>query len=161
MGVDLICFDAEDAGTPEWDKSGNDSESTWCLGSQYWAGKHHVEGYVADYAILLDMVGGPNSVFYKEGYSIRMAPSVTDRVWAAGQRLGYGKYFVSEQGGYITDDHLQLNQCGIPCADVIASDKESGGFCKTWHTKADNINNIDKNTLKAVGQTITEVIFTE
>ena len=161
VGVDLICFDAEDAGTPEWDKSGNDSESTWCLGSQYWAGKHHVEGYVADYAILLDMVGGPNCVFYKEGYSIRMAPSVTDRVWAAGQRLGYGKYFVSEQGGYITDDHLQLNQCGIPCADVIASDTEEGGFCKTWHTKADNINNIDKNTLKAVGQTITEVIFTE
>ena len=94
---------------------------------------------------------------YTNGHSGRVAEYARQ----IAQRLGYGKYFVSEQGGYITDDHLQLNQCGIPCADVIASDTEEGGFCKTWHTKADNINNIDKNTLKAVGQTITEVIFTE
>lgn len=161
VGVDLICFDAEDCGTPAWVESGQESESTWCLGSQYWAGKHHIDGYRADYAILLDMVAGPNSVFHKEGFSLRMAPMVTDKVWAAGQRIGYGKYFVSEPGGYVTDDHLPVNQSGIPCADVIASDRNDGGFCKTWHTVNDNINHIDRNALKAVGQTMCEVIFTE
>ena len=161
MGVDLICFDAEDAGTPTWDSSAEETENSWCLGSQYWAGKHHVDGYGANYGILLDMVGGPNSVFYKEGYSVRMASSVVDRVWAAGQRLGFGSYFRNEMTGYVTDDHLQICHSGIPCADVIASDKDNGGFCRTWHTVSDNINNIDRNTLKAVGQTITEVIFVD
>lgn len=161
MGVDLICFDAEDCGTPEWDKSGNSSENTWCLGSQYWSGTHHKENYTADFGILLDMVGGPNSVFLKEGFSIQMAPSVTDRVWSAAQRLGYGQYFKSDMTGYVTDDHLQVNQCGIPCIDIIASDKTDGGFCKTWHTTADNIKSIDKNVLKAVGQTMMEIIYTE
>lgn len=161
MGVDLICFDAEDAGTPTWETSVEETENSWCIGSQYWAGQHHVDGYVANYGILLDMVGGPNSVFYKEGYSVRMASSVVDRIWAAGQRLGYGSYFRSEMAGYVTDDHLQICHSGIPCADVIASDKDNGGFCRTWHTVSDNISNIDRNTLKAVGQTITEVIFVD
>lgn len=159
VGVDLICFDAEDCGTPEWARDEHDSEHTWCLGSQYWAGKHHVEGYVAEYGILLDMVGGPNSVFYKESYSMQMAPRITDKVWAAGQKIGYGNYFKSEVTGYVTDDHVAVNQCGIPCTDVIASDKNNNGFCQTWHTTADNVNNIDVNVLKAVGQTLMEVIY--
>lgn len=160
VGVDLICFDAEDSGTPEWAERDESSEHTWCLGSQYWSGKHHIDGYRAEFAILLDMVAGPGSVFYKEGFSMRMAPSVVDKIWAAGQRIGYSNYFVSDKGGYVTDDHIPVNQSGIPCADVIASDREDGSFCRTWHTTSDNINNIDKSTLKAVGQTITEVIYT-
>lgn len=160
VGVDLICFDAEDCGTPEWAESDDDTEHTWCLGSQYWAENHHVDGYSPEYAILLDMVAGPGSVFYKEGFSMKMAPSVVDKVWAAGQRIGYSNYFVSDQGGYVTDDHLPVNKSGIPCADIIATDREGGSFCRTWHTTSDNINNIDKATLKAVGQTITEVVYT-
>ncbi len=160
-GVDLICFDAEDAGVPQWEDNGQDTESSWCLGSQYWSGKHHIDGYTANYGILLDMVGGANTVFYKEGFSVRMASRVVDRIWAAAQRLGYSGYFVNKDGGYITDDHLQVCHSGIPCADVIASDKEREGFCKTWHTMNDNIQNIDRNTLKAVGQTITEVLYVD
>ena len=160
FGVDLICFDAEDAGTPQWE-SVDETESSWCIGSQYWAGKHHIDGYQAHYGILLDMVGGPNSVFRQEGFSVRMASQYVDRVWTAAQRLGYGNYFLNELGGFITDDHLQVCNSGIPCIDIIASDKDQGGFCKTWHTINDNIQNIDRNTLKAVGQTVTEVIFVD
>ena len=81
IGVDLICFDAEDCGTPEWDDKGDDNSDTWCLGSQYWAGKHHIDGYTARYGILLDMVGGSNCVFEKEAYSMAYAPSIVDKVW--------------------------------------------------------------------------------
>ncbi len=161
FGIDLICFDAEDAGVPEWDTEAEDSETSWCIGSQYWAGKHHIDGYTATYGILLDMVGGPNSVFYKEGFSVRMASAFVDKIWYAAQRIGYGQYFLNQPGGYITDDHIQIGHSGIPCVDVIASDKNNQGFCKTWHTMNDNLENIDKNTLKAVGQTITEVIFVD
>ena len=157
IGVDFICWDAEDSGD-----SGGGNASSWCLGSQYWSGKRHVEGYTARYGINLDMVGGNNTVFYREQYSMSYAPSIVDKVWGAAARIGYGKYFSYDQeGGYITDDHLQVNQGGIPCIDVIGSDTKSGGFPSTWHTLDDNIKNINKETLKAVGQTMLDVIWTE
>ena len=44
IGVDLICWDAEDCGTPVWEENREESDRTWCLGSQYWAQHHHVVG---------------------------------------------------------------------------------------------------------------------
>lgn len=161
VGVDFICFDAEDCGTPEWDDNGEDHSYTWCLGSQYWAGKHHVDGYTARYGILLDMIGGSNCVFEKEAYSMTYAPSVVDKVWSKAIRLGYGDLFKNANGGGITDDHVQVNMSGIPCIDIIARDANENSFCKTWHTMNDNVGNINKQTLKAVGQTVLEVIYTE
>ena len=161
IGVDLICFDAEDCGTPEWDDHGEDNSWTWCIGSQYWAGKHHIDGYTARYGILLDMVGGSNCVFEKEAYSMAYAPSVVDKVWSKAIRLGYGDLFKNANGGGVTDDHVQVNMSGIPCIDIIARDANDNTFCKTWHTKNDNVGNINKQTLKAVGQTVMEVIYTE
>lgn len=161
VGIDFICFDAEDCGTPEWDDQGGDHSSTWCLGSQYWAGRHHVDGYRAIYGILLDMVGGSNCLFEKEAYSLLYAPSVVDKVWSKAIRLGYGDLFKNEKGGGVTDDHVQVNQSGIPCIDIIARDANENTFCKTWHTMNDNVGNINKQTLKAVGQTVLEVIYSE
>ena len=33
IGVDLVCFDAEDYGTPQWAEKNEDSENTWALGA--------------------------------------------------------------------------------------------------------------------------------
>lgn len=161
LGIDFICWDAEDCGTPAFETELNSSH--WCLGSEYWAGKRHIDGYTARYGINLDMVGSSNTIFLREGLSMAYAPSVVDKVWGAAHRIGYGKYFPydSDETHQITDDHVQVNQGGIPCIDVIGSDKDGNTFPKTWHTMNDNINNIDKNTLKAVGQTMLEVIWTE
>ena len=157
IGVDFICWDAEDSG-----ESANNNPNSWCLGSQYWSGIRHIQGYTARYGINLDMVGGNNTVFYREQYSMKYAPTVVDKVWGAAQRIGYGKFFsYDDEGGYITDDHLQVNQGGIPCIDIIGSDTEDDGFPSTWHTLDDNIKHINKETLKAVGQTMLEVIWTE
>jgi len=162
FGIDFICWDAEDCGTPSFADDEGRHESTWCLGSQYWAGKRHLEGYTARYGINLDMVGNGNTVFYREGLSMAYAPSVVDKVWAAAHRIGYGKFFSYEdEGGQMIDDHLQVNRGGIPCIDVIGTDTRGGGFPATWHTIDDNIENINKETLKAVGQTMLEVIWTE
>lgn len=160
--VDFICWDAEDCGVPEFDGNHDTDESaTWCLGSQYWSGVRHQDGYTARYGINLDMVGGNNTVFYKERYSLHYAPALVDKVWSTANKLGYSNYFSNETCGYVTDDHVQVNLGGIPCIDVIGADNEGVGFPETWHTTNDNIENINKQTLKAVGQTILTVLWNE
>lgn len=163
VGVDLVCFDAEDSGVPEWADYNGDSSTTWCLGSQYWARQAGARGYSARFGILLDMVGGTNTVFCKEQFSLHFAPNIVDKVWSAGQRIGYAKYFNNRVGSGVTDDHVPVNQiAGIPCIDIIGTNADTmDGFPATWHTMNDNMDHIDRNILKAVGQTVLEVIYNE
>lgn len=162
LGVDFVCFDAEDYGTPQWFE-GEDPGDTWALGAQYFA-NNLPEGYAPRYGILLDMVGGVGAKFYREGMSMQYAPAIVKKVWNAARQVGYGSYFPKDDGGMITDDHIPVNQtANIPCIDVIPyyPDCTQSSFGPTWHTIADNMDNIDKNTLKAVGQTMVQVLFTE
>ena len=162
-GIDFICFDAEDWGTPQWSEA-EDASDTWALGAQYWAANPHREGYQARYGILLDMVGGQGARFFRERYSQHYAQNVVSRVWQAASVVGYGSYFPPQDGGAITDDHVPVNQVsGIPCIDIIPyyPDCEESSFGPTWHTVNDDMEHIDKNTLKAVGQTLVQVIFSE
>lgn len=162
LGVDFICFDAEDYGTPQWFE-GEDPGDTWALGAQYFA-NNLPEGDAPRYGILLDMVGGVGAKFYREGMSMQYAPAIVKKVWNAARQVGYGSYFPKDDGGMITDDHIPVNQtANIPCIDVIPyyPDCAQSSFGPTWHTIADNMDNIDKNTLKAVGQTMVQVLFTE
>ena len=159
IGVDIIFFDAEDYGTPEFV---NEYEpDTWCLGSQFWAKNPHVPNYKAEYGILLDMVGSEGATFYKEGHSVRYASMYVEKVWAAARNLGYGKYFINANGPSIIDDHIYvIKGRGIPCIDIINLDpRNSHGFGSHWHTMNDNMDIIDRETLKAVGQTVLEVIY--
>ena len=164
IGVDFICFDAEDWGTPQWAESDGDDSDTWALGAQHWATHLHREGYTARYGILLDMVGGQGAKFYQEQMSTYFAPEVVSKVWAAAETVGYGSYFPKEDGGGITDDHLPANQkAKIPCIDIIPyyPDCTASSFGPTWHTVNDDMQHIDRNTLQAVGQTIIQVLFSE
>ena len=163
IGIDIIFFDAEDYGTPAWHR-GSHKAHDWCLGSQYWGRTPHVQGYFARYGILLDMVGGKGGTFYYEPYSYRTARKEVKKIWNKAHELGYGSYFVKQEGSEVTDDHVYVNQLArIPCVDIINFDPvyENSSFGPTWHTVNDNINNIDRNTLKAVGQTVMDVIYNE
>ncbi len=163
LGVDFICFDAEDWGTPQWEERDFDSNG-WALGSEYWAAHPHQEGYRARFGILLDMVGGQGAQFYQETLSKRYAADIVNRVWKAATVVGYGSYFPSKEGGMITDDHVPVNQvAGIPCIDIIPCypDCDQSSFGPTWHTIHDDMQHIERHTLKAVGQTIIQVLFTE
>lgn len=163
VGIDFICFDAEDYGFPYW-AEGEDPGDTWALGSQYWAAHLHKPGYTARFGILLDMVGGQGAQFYREGMSVQYASAVVDRVWRAAQAVGFGSTFPQQTGGYITDDHISVNTVAhIPCIDIIPyyPDCEQSSFGPTWHTLADDMAHIDKTTLQAVGQTVIQVLFSE
>lgn len=158
-GIDIIFFDAEDYGTPEFVKEYK--PDTWCLGSQFWAKNPHVPNYRAEFGILLDMVGSKNATFYKEQTSVRYAAPIVELVWNTARELGYGKYFINAKGGYITDDHQYvIAGRNIPCIDIINYDPETrSGFGSYWHTVNDTMENIDRETLKAMGQTVLEVIY--
>jgi hypothetical protein len=162
IGVDLVCFDAEDYGTPQWAEKGEDSESTWALGAQYWA-ENLPENYEPQFGILLDMVGGQGAKFYQELYSLRYAASIVDKVWSAARHAGYGSLFTNEAGKGITDDHIPVNEAGIPTVDVIPCypDCDQSVFGPTWHTVNDDMEHLDINTLKAVGQMLIQVIYSE
>ncbi|WP_446785356.1 M20 family metallopeptidase [Macellibacteroides fermentans] len=159
IGIDIIFFDAEDYGTPEFVKEYK--ENTWCLGAQFWAKNPHVKGYKADFGILLDMVGAKNASFFKEATSMRYAPQIVEEVWSSARDLGYGKFFINAEGGAITDDHQYvILGRNIPCIDIIYTDPESdNGFGPHWHTQNDTMDNIDRETLKAVGQTVLQVVY--
>lgn len=159
IGIDIIFFDAEDYGQPSFD-TGRKVEDSWCLGSQYWARNPHKPNYRARYGILLDMVGAKNATFPKEGFSMHYAPHVVEKVWAKARSLSYGDLFVDRKSGYITDDHLYVNEIiGIPSIDII--DLRENGFFEHWHTINDTMEHIDKSVLKAVGQVLLEVIYNE
>lgn len=160
IGVDIIFFDAEDYGVPEFsrNKYNEPTSTTWCLGSQFWAKNPHIPNYKAEFGILLDMVGSKNAVFYKEMTSMRYAARYVDEVWNTARNLGYGKYFINANGGGVTDDHeFVIEGRNIPCLDIINYSED--GFGWYWHTQKDNMDNIDRETLKAVGQTVLEVIY--
>ena len=162
VGVDILFVDAEDYGAPESFKSQN-TEDSWCLGTQYWAKNPHVPGYTARFGILLDMVGGKQATFFKEQASEYYAGSVVNTVWSQAKSLGFGQYFVDQKGGAITDDHIYVNQIiGIPSIDIIQYDPSSkSGFGFYWHTTQDVMANVDKTTLKAVGTTLMHVVYNE
>ena len=161
IGFDIILFDVEDYGTPQ--DMQTDKEETWCLGSQYWSKNPHKKNYFARYGILLDMVGAKDAKFPKEYFSKQYASDIVRKVWNKAAQLGYSNYFIDKDGPAITDDHIYMNRIAqIPTIDIVHL--ESGGdnvFFEHWHTLKDNMDNIDRNTLKAVGQTVTEVLYNE
>ena len=162
VGIDMICFDAEDLGTPLWAEDREDARDTWCLGSEVWAQRASADGYKARFGILLDMVGGMGSSFSREGISRQLAEPIVNIVWQLAGQLGYRQFFPLTDGGYITDDHINVNDAGVPCIDIIPYFKDGpSSFGPTWHTLRDTPENIDPNVLEAVGQTLTQLIYNE
>ncbi len=162
IGVDIILFDAEDQGSSDGDIE------TWCLGSQYWSKNLHVQGYRAEFGILLDMVGAKGAVFQKEDVTgVFLQPKVNrihhlyDKVWTLAKGMGKSAYFLDVKSRPITDDHYFVNlHTEIPMIDIIHKPlKSNKGFGIHWHTHDDNINVIDANVLGAVGQVVTAYLY--
>lgn len=162
IGVDIFLWDLEDYGQPE-NSDYPEMEDSYCLGSQFWAKQPHKPGYTAAYGILLDMVGGPGAQFVLEEVSVRYAGNQMARLWGIAQQIGYQNYFLNVQGSPIIDDHYYINMIAkIPTFDIIHRDGQSpSGFAPYWHTHRDNLDNVSKPTLKAVGQTVLTTLWNE
>ena len=169
--VDIIFFDCEDSGSPKL-YTGIEREDTWCLGSQLWA-TNYAQNKLAtnnsstslntqrstlnySFGIILDMVGAPDAVFPLEMYSYQYAENYQQKIWRTAEKLGYSAIFSNQHCYPITDDHYYINKiAGIPCVDVIHYDiRNATGFPSWWHTRQDDMSNISKSTLQAVGEVI-------
>jgi glutaminyl-peptide cyclotransferase len=158
VGVDIILFDLEDSGSSD-DPTG----TSWALGSQYWAANLLPENYKPFYGILLDMVGAKGATFPTEGGSMQYAPGIVRNVWSIASELGYNNYFIDQDGPGITDDHTAINEIAkIQMIDIVELHPSSPNtFGAYHHTHQDNMSIIDKSTLKAVGQTLLQVLYRE
>ncbi|MEM9260133.1 MAG: M28 family peptidase [Bacteroidota bacterium] len=154
IGVDIIFYDAEDYGDP------GDS-NTWGLGAQYYS--NNLSGTRPRYGILLDMVGGKDARFAIEKVSQQHAPLIVKKVWGLAKQMNFGTYFPQTLGKGVTDDHFFVNTiANIPMVDIInyRTDTETG-FVAHWHTDNDNMDVIDRETLRVVGQLVLAVIYRE
>lgn len=161
IGVDLVFFDMEDQGRPAYETASDPNDHGYCLGSIYWA--ENVPIKKPEYGILVDMVGAKDAIFALESISFKEAKDVMYKVWDMGHQLGYTERFQYNRTKPVYDDHKYINEiAGIPCIDIIDHDATTPSeFGKYWHTHADNLDLIDRSTLKAVGQTLTQVVYNE
>jgi hypothetical protein len=148
-GVDLVFLDGEDYGHDPQTLA--PLESDMYLGAREFARAH--AGYRPLFGVLLDMVGDRDADFQQEGHSLDAVPEIVRRVWAAADELGYGDVFRRQLLGYITDDHVFLNQAGIRTMDLIDFDYAY------WHTHEDTPANVSAKTLGMVGDVLIELLY--
>lgn len=113
VGVDFVFFDGEEY-IFERDRD------KYFFGSKHFAKAWKKNPERPDYrgAVLLDMIAGKNATFPAEGYSFRRSRELTLELWgiAREQRC---TAFVARVGDTVQDDHLALQDVGIPAVDLI------------------------------------------
>ena len=98
--------------------------------------------------ILLDMVGGKEMQIKREPNSLRFAPELVREVWGVAHQLD-ARSFSNGTGREVMDDHLPLNQAGIPTIDLIDFDYPH------WHKIDDVPENCSPDSLAEVGRVVT------
>lgn len=146
LGVDLLFIDGEDYGPGDM-----------FLGAEHFADNLSSASERPRYGILLDMVGDSDPWFPMEENSRRYAPDLLRRVWDTAERLGYGNMFVREEVPAVIDDHVPLNEAGLPTIDII--DPDYGPDSRYWHTLDDDLPNTSPRGLEAVGRVLLALLF--
>jgi hypothetical protein len=150
VGIDIVFFDGEDYG-----KEGD--LNNYCLGSRHFVASN--VKYFPKYAILLDMIGDAELSIPVEGYSKHYAPDVVAQVWGVAEKLGIYQ-FQPDVRGYVFDDHVILNEAGIPAIDIIDFEYPDVSH-RYWHTLEDTPDKCAPESLKAVGDVLMELIYNE
>ena len=162
VGVDLLFVDGED-----WGDFGLYSDSAAnpdvLIGSTYFATHLPIPGYKPLYGVLWDMIGDADLQIFQEEYSVSAAPEVVARVWNTATDLGYGKHFIRQVWGPITDDHVPLiRKLGFRVIDVIdiqygnvGSNPGPGDYpepsANYHHTQLDTIDKVSAKSLQIAG----------
>lgn len=136
--VYLGLFDGEDYG-----REGDLDE--YFLGARYFADNPPVTGL--EYALLLDMVGDKDLHIPIEQNSMKQSPELVRRIWARAHALGIHQ-FEASPGPTVWDDHMPLQDKGIPAVDLIDFQYPA------WHTLADTPDKCSAGSLGAVGRLV-------
>ncbi|MEW5799473.1 MAG: M28 family peptidase [Bacteroidota bacterium] len=148
IGVDILFTDGEDYGDSK--KDGNNG--LYSLGAKHFA-KMKSQHYSPQFGILLDMVGDKDLQIPLEQHSMQYAPQVLNLIWNTAEEIGVPN-FVNIPGEFVVDDHLPLNEVGIPTVDIIDFQYPH------WHTLQDTPDKCSPQSLEAVGSVLTALIYT-
>lgn len=144
----FVFFDGEECFT---EYSANDG----LFGSRYYALRLVSQGMARQCraVIILDLVGDRDlNITLPLNSDKRLCEMLFNAAEAAGNRK-YFDYFAGE----LLDDHTPFGELGIPVMDII--DFEFGPGNSFWHTSEDKLDNISATSLKIVGQTVLNMIF--
>ena len=151
IGIDLLFVDGEDMG-----RSGDPDK----FGLGTLAFSKHVPEPRPQFAICLDMVADKDQHFPMEQFSIQQAPDVVQAIWELANNLGYPQ-FEYRIGPAVMDDHYYLYKYAkIPAIDIIDFDYPNKEI-NYWHTLQDTPENCSVESLEAVGNVITQFIYSQ
>ena len=136
--LELVFFDGEEAFTEDMGPKAN-GIFDGIYGSRAYATRWRKTSNKPSFGILLDMIG-------HKDLSIKVPadspPHLVEVMHRAASATGHSAHFGMALGS-ILDDHLPLNQVGIPTIDLIGDFQASDW----WHTPKDNLSNISPESL--------------
>jgi glutaminyl-peptide cyclotransferase len=144
VGIDIVFFDGEDGGS-------YGDNSTWILGSQYFA-RVMPPAFRPAYALLLDMIGDKDLSLSRDINSRISAPKLWERVENICKSLSIP--FLPYESN-ITDDHIPLIARGIPTIDLIDFDYPY------WHTVSDTPDKCSAESLGKIGMLVLTLVYGE
>jgi Zn-dependent M28 family amino/carboxypeptidase len=143
FGIELVFFDMEDMG-----EYGNNDN--WCMGSKYFVEVY--KGIKPEKVIVIDMIGEADAEFPIEYYSYHNSPTLVKEIWQKADELGF-EQFKHKIGAYVYDDHFPFIIAGFNAVDIIDFEYSY------WHTLDDTPDKCSEESLQAVGQTLTGIIY--
>lgn len=139
QSIELVFFDGEEAFDP------NITPTDGLYGSRFYAKQMRKlpDNQRPTWGIILDMIGDTNlNVGVPNDSPFELYQALTK----AAKDLGFEKHF-SMAGTIIIDDHVPLNQSGLPTIDIIDLD------FPPWHTAGDTLDTISAESLQISGRT--------
>jgi glutaminyl-peptide cyclotransferase len=142
VGVDFVFFDGEEY---IWDPKAD----RYFFGSQHfaqtWAKTKPRPTYVG--AVLLDMIAGKGATFPYEGFSMQRYPTLCKEIWNIARDMNCPA-FLRETGEHVQDDHISLQNAGIPAIDIIDFSYPH------WHRLSDTPENCSPETMIQVAKVL-------
>lgn len=135
LGIMYLMTDGEDLGP---------SLEEMFLGAKHFA--KNLPSPKPDYGILIDMIGDKNLRIPMEPNSMYAARPLITSFYDHAAKIGLGSTFPKELQGEIYDDHLAINNAGVPTIDLIDF------TYAPWHTLDDTPDKCSAESLGKVGK---------
>jgi len=137
----LVWFDGEEA-RGAW----TDTDSLY--GSRHLATELSKAGRLPRAMVLVDMIGDRDLSINREAHS---SAWLTDIIWDAAARLGYGSHFKRDLMP-VEDDHVPFLRLGVPATLLIDFSYPP------WHTAEDTLDKVSAQSLSVVGEVLLEAL---
>jgi glutaminyl-peptide cyclotransferase len=143
VSIDMALLDGEDYGPP-----GHLDE--YFLGAREMVRRNIGGKY--EFALIIDMIGDRDLKVYREEFSNRYAPQLTDYVWDIAAGIGED-VFVDSVGYAVHDDHLSFLTIRLPSVVIIDFNYDY------WHTTHDTPDKCSPKSLRSVGRVVSTLLY--